>query len=174
MAVIPVPLAWYRIGNESGPHVPIDYLDQVQALTPYAQAMPAALRDLPKATFTMGLHYQRMCERLGDSPMHTILQRLSANSRKGDRVSLLADEGALLLAVHQMPARSRKKLALMLDGWLEYSLARSQLPPPGFQRISHIARQLVRGYYHRYGHGIGSALRDLRKPATPGLQREEN
>ncbi|MBV8055123.1 MAG: glycosyltransferase, partial [Deltaproteobacteria bacterium] len=167
MEVIPVPLVWYRFEDESGPHVPINYLDQVQALTPYAQAMPAALRDLPKAAFTMGLHYQRMCERLGDSPMHTILRHLSANRKGGSQVSELADEGALLRAVNQMSARSRKKIALMLDGWLEYSAARARLPPPGFQRISHIARQLVRGHYHRYGHGFGSALRDLRKPARP-------
>jgi O-antigen biosynthesis protein len=170
MEVIPVPLAWYRIEDESGPRVPINYLDQVQALTPYAQAMPAALRDLPKATFTMGLHYQKMCERLGDSPLHTILRHLSANRKGGNQISRLVDEGALILAVNQMPARSRKKIALMLDGWLEYSSARSRLPPPGLQRISHIARQLVRGHYHRYGHGFGSALRDLRKPARPGKQ----
>jgi len=168
MEVIPVALAWYRIGDELDPHFLINYLDQVQALTPYAQAMPAALRDLPKATFTMGLHYQRMCERLGDSPIHTILRRLSANRNGGNRISGLADEGALLRAINQMPARSRKKIALMLDGWLEYSSARARLPPPGFQRISHIARQLVRGHYHRYGHGFGSALRDLRKPARQG------
>ena len=172
--VIPIPLAWYRICNESAPHVPLDYLDQLQALTPYAQAMPAALRDLPKAAFTMGLHYQRICERLGDSPTRTILQRLAANRKSGNQVSVLADEGALLLAVKQMPARARRRIASMLDGWLEYSSARSQLPPPGFQRISHIARQLARGHYHRYAHGFGSAFRDLRKPSQPRQQRGEN
>jgi len=87
---------------------------------------------------------------------------------------VLADEGALLLAVKQMPTRARKKIASVLDGWLEYSSARSQLPPPGFQRISHIARQLVRGHYHRYAHGFGSAFRDLRKPSQPRQERGEN
>ncbi|MBV8357670.1 MAG: glycosyltransferase [Deltaproteobacteria bacterium] len=170
MEVIPVPLVWYRIGDESGPHAPINYLDQVQALAPYAQAMPAALRDLPKAAFTTGLHYQRMRERMGDSPIHSILRRLSANRNEGNQVSGLADEGALLRTINQMPSRSRKKIVLMLDGWLDYSSARARLPPPGFQRLSHIARQLVRGHYHRYGHGFGSALRDLRKPARPEKQ----
>jgi glycosyltransferase involved in cell wall biosynthesis len=171
MEVIPLPLAWYRVLDESGLHAPIDCLDQVQALKPYAQAMPVDLRDLPKAAFTMGLYYQRMREWLGDSPMRAILQRVSAN---GDQRSTLADEGALLMAVNQMPARSRKKIASVLDGWLQYSSARSQLPPPGFQRLSHITRQLVRGHYHRYGHGFGSALRDLRKPAEPRRKRGEN
>jgi len=174
MEVIPIPLAWYRIWNESGPHVPLDYLDQLQALTPYAQAMPPALRDLPKAALTMRLLYQRMCERLGDNPARTILQRLAVNRKSGNQVSVLADEGALLLAVKQMPTRARKKIASVLDGWLEYSSARSQLPPPGFQRISHIARQLVRGHYHRYAHGFGSAFRDLRKPSQPRQERGEN
>jgi glycosyltransferase involved in cell wall biosynthesis len=168
--VIPVPLAWYRIGEQSGANVPIEYLEQVQALSPYAQAMPAFLRDLPKAMFTMGLLYQKMRERLGDNSMHTILHRLSENRKNGRPVSVLADEGALLLALDHMPVRSREKLALMLDGWLEYASARSQLPPPGFRRIAHIARQLVRGHYHRYGHGLGSALRDLRKPASSKQQ----
>ena len=128
--VLPVPLAWYRIQDKSLPNVQAEYLDQVQALTPYAQAMPTLLQDLPKAMFTMGLHYQRMCERLGDNPIHTILQRHSQNRKSGgDPASVFADEGALLQAVNQMPARSREKLALVLDGWLEYSSARSQLPP---------------------------------------------
>jgi O-antigen biosynthesis protein len=174
MEVIPLPLVWCRMSDESDLNSPTDYLAQVQALTPYTQAMPSALRDIPKAAFTMGLHCQRMRERLGNSPMHTILQRLSANHKGADGVSARTDEGALLLAVDQMPARPRKKIASMLDGWLEYSAARSRLPPPGFQRISHIARQLMRGHYHRYGHGLGSALRDLRKPAQSRQQRREN
>ena len=174
MEVIPIPLAWYRIWNESGPHVPLDYPEQLQALTPYAQAMPPALRDLPKAALTMRLLYQRMCERLGDNPARTILQRLAVNRKSGNQVSVLADEGALLLAVKQMPTRARKKIASVLDGWLEYSSARSQLPPPGFPRISHIVRQLLRGHYHRYAHGFGSAFRDLRKPSQPRQERGEN
>jgi hypothetical protein len=106
--------------------------------------------------------------------MHAILQRLSANHKGANGVSARTDEGALLLAIDQMPARSRKKIASVLAGWLEYSAARSRLPPPGFQRISHIARQLMRGHYHHYGHGFGSALRDLRKPAQSRQQTREN
>jgi glycosyltransferase involved in cell wall biosynthesis len=171
MEVIPIPLAWYRIQDESGPHVPIDYPDQLRAVAPYTEAMPDALRELPKAALTMSLHYQKMCERLGDNQTRTILQRLSANRKSGNRASVLADEGALLLTVKEMPARVRKKIGSVLDGWVEYSSARSQLPPPGFQRISHIARQLVRGHYHRYAHGFGSALRDLRRPSPPSQQK---
>jgi glycosyltransferase involved in cell wall biosynthesis len=174
MEVIPLPLVWWRLRDESDLNAPTDYLAQVQALLPYTQAMPAALHDLPKAAFTMGLHYHRMRERLGDSPMHAILQRLSMNHKAVNGAAARTDDGALLLAADQMPARPRRKIASMLDGWLEYSAARSRLPPPGFQRISHIARQLMRGHYHRYGHGFGSALRDLRKPAQSKQHGREN
>jgi len=171
MEVVAAPLAWYRISDQSGPCVPMEYLEQVRALRPYAQLMPAALRDLPKAALTMGLHYQRLYKRLGDSRVHAIFQRLSMNRNNGNWNSAATDEGALLLVVNQMPKRARKKIASMIDGWLEYSSARSQLPARGLQRISRITRQLVRGHYHRYAHGFGSALRDLRKPSNPASKR---
>ena len=172
--VIPTPLVWYRLREESERLPAIEYLDQIQALTPYARAMPTLLRDLPKAALTMGLHCQRMNERLSKSPMYPMLQRLSEYRKNDDGVLMLGDEGALLQVMNQMPARSRKRIASVLDGWLEYSSARSQLPPPGLRRLSHIARQLVRGHYHRYAHGFGSALRDLRKPTAPIPQRGSN
>jgi hypothetical protein len=106
--------------------------------------------------------------------MFPMLQRLSENRKNDDGVSVLGDEGALLQVMNQMPARSRKKIVSLLDGWLEYSTARSGLPPPGLRRLSHIARQLVRGHYHRYGHGFGSALRDLRKSTGLIQQRGSN
>jgi hypothetical protein len=173
LEVIPAPLLWQRVGDKSDQRIsPADYHEQLQALTPYAQAMPPMLCDLPKAAFTMGLHYQRMSERLGNSPLQTMLRRLGAN-RKGSNLDL-ADEGALLRTLNQMPSRARDQIAIILDGWLEYSTARSRLPPPGFRRIAHIARQLLRGHYHRYGHGLGSAWRDLRKPVQSRTQKGDN
>jgi O-antigen biosynthesis protein len=165
MEVIPAPLAWYRVSDESGPHLPLDYLDQVRALTPYAEAMPEVLHDLPKAALTMGLHYQRLHQRLDESRARAILQERAVNLKSHKWDSVVSHEGALLQAINAMPRRSRKRIASMVDGWLEHSRSRAQLPPPGFQRLSQIIRQLLRGRYHRYAHGFGSALRDLRKPA---------
>lgn len=165
MEVIPVALAWHRISDESGARATIEYRDQLQAITPYAREMPAALRDLPAAALTMWLHYQNCSKRLHDSPAHTILQRLSTSRNQHNGNWGIADEGAFLLALNRMPRRARQKIASLLDGWLEYSSARAQLPPSGLPRLSLIARQLVRGHYHRYAHGFGSALRDLRKPS---------
>jgi O-antigen biosynthesis protein len=170
MEVIPVPLAYYRISNQSGPDVPVDYLDQAQALAPYAQAMPPALRDLPKAALTMGLLCQMMYKRFGEDAARVVLQRQWANRNTSRGDSVAGHEGAMLLTINQMPRGVRKKMASILDGWLEYSAARAQLPPFGLHRISHIARLLMRGHYHRYAHGFGSALRDLRKPSPPRWQ----
>jgi glycosyltransferase involved in cell wall biosynthesis len=172
--VIPAPLAWYRISEESGPQVSIDYMDQVKALTPYAQAIPAELQELPKAAFTMGWQYRRMNQRLGDKAARAILERRPADRRQGKWDSILAHEGALLMAINQMPRRSRRQIASLLDGWLEYSSARAQLPPARFQRITHIMWQVVRGRYHRYGHGFGSAFRDLRKHSSLVQRRVED
>jgi glycosyltransferase involved in cell wall biosynthesis len=171
LEVIPLPLAWYRIRDNSGPHVPIEYNDQVRAVTPYAESMPADLRDLPKAALTMKLHYERLYglahERLGDSAALTMIQKRLSTSDKSNGVSLLDDEGLLLLIVKEMPARARKSMASALDAWLGYSSTRSHLPPSRLRRIPRIARELFRGHYHRFAHGFGSALRDLRRPPKP-------
>jgi glycosyltransferase involved in cell wall biosynthesis len=173
MEVIAVPLGWYRISSESGPCSLIDYLDQVSAVAPYAQLMPCVLRDLPRVALTMGLQYQAVYERLADSPAYAVLQRLS-EQRAGNGDSATADESVLLPILNRMPKRARKKILSLLEGWLEYSSARSRLPAHSLQRLSHIARQLIRGHYHRYAHGLGSALRDLRRPSNVGSQMEEN
>jgi O-antigen biosynthesis protein len=174
MEVVAIPLGWYRISSELGPCPPIDYLDQVSAVTPYTQLMPWVLRDLPGAALTMGLQYKAVYKRLADSPGYAVLQHLSGQWGTGDGDSVAADEGALLPIINRMPRRARKKIVSLLEGWLEYSSARSRIPARGIPRVSHIARQLIRGHYHRYGHGLGSALRDLRKASKLGSQMEEN
>jgi len=159
-------------GDEGRTCLPI--AEEVEALAPYAQEMPPPREDLPKAALTVWLHYHRFLKHFGDPAAYAILQRLAVNSNKPNGEWILSDEGALLLAVNRMPRRARRKIASTLHGWLEYSAARAQLPPPGLQRIWHIARQLLRGHYHRYAHGFGSAFRDLRKPSQPRQQRGEN
>jgi O-antigen biosynthesis protein len=150
LQVIPRALAWCRIPDDSEPHVRIDYKDQVRALAPYAEAMPAALRDLPKAALTMKFHYEYFY-----------------GLAHGNETSLL-DDKAILSIVKEMPAQARKRFISALEAWLEYSSARSHLPARRLQRLPRIARQLLRGRYHRFAHGFGSALRDLRKAPKPG------
>jgi hypothetical protein len=171
LEVIPRTLARCSVVKDSGPHLPMRYNEQIRALTPYADLMPAVLRDLPKAAFTMKLHYERVYglahDRLGESAERILIRgRLSAGQRD-DNIKLLDDESLLVPTLREMPERARKPIARALDAWLDYSSARSHLPTSRFKRASQIARQLLKGHYHRFAHGFGSALRDLRKPAKP-------
>jgi len=136
--------------------------------------MPVVLRDLPKTALTVGLQYQAVYQRLADSPSYAALKRLSGKRGAGNGEWATAEEIALLPILNRMPRRARKKIISLLDGWLEFSNARDRFPARGVQRLSQITRQLVRGRYHRYGHGLGSALRDLRRSSKLGSQMEEN
>jgi glycosyltransferase involved in cell wall biosynthesis len=160
--VVPAALGWHRVLDKSEADAGIDYLGQLEAINPYEAKMPALLRGLPTAALTMGLHYQTLLRRFAQSPAGNLLYRLSVARERRDGDFSGVDEGALLWAINQMPKRARVKLASLLDGWLEYSAARSELSPPGWRRVWQIGRQLARGHYHRYGHGWGTALRDLR------------
>jgi len=61
-----------------------------------------------------------------------------------------------------------RRLARMLDDWLNYQERRSTLPTQRLKRIPAVMSLLLTGRYHRFGHGIGTAFRDIRKrqPAT--------
>jgi glycosyltransferase involved in cell wall biosynthesis len=142
LEVVPRSLVWYRVRDSSGPNARMEYSDQVRALTPYAEVMPASLQGLPIAALTMKLHYERLYG--------------------------LAYEG---LIVKQMSESGQQKIASLLNAWLDYSSMRSNLPQHRFERILHITRQLVRGRYHRFAHGFGSALRDLRRRPSQHSKR---
>jgi len=159
--VIPVALGWHWVRESDGGQV-VDALEQLEAIKPYVGEMPSLLQGLPAAALTIGALYQTLLRRFAESPARQLLYRLSLAraSREGDWNSL--DEGALIWAINQMPKRARVKLASLFNGWLEYSAARSELSPFAWRRAWQIARQLARGHYHRYGHGFGTALRDLR------------
>ncbi|MGH7913312.1 MAG: hypothetical protein ACREPW_01500 [Candidatus Binataceae bacterium] len=54
--------------------------------------------------------------------------------------------------------------ASALNAWLDYRSIRSNMPERRLKRLPNIIHLLVRGRYHRFAHGFGSALRDLRRP----------
>ena len=91
-----------------------------------------------------------------------------ANSR-GELLSSRDEELAMLL-MKRLTAHGRGKIASLLAAWIDYSATRSNLPESRIQRIPLIARQLLRGRYHRFSHGLGSAFRDLRKPPPVWFQ----
>jgi hypothetical protein len=107
--------------------------------------MPFPLRDLPNAALLFARLYE---------------------------LPLFSDEELAVLLVKRLAAHGQRKTASLLRAWLDYSSARSRLPEHRIRRIPLIAQQLLRGGYHRFAHGFGSVLRDLRKPAAiaHGLQ----
>ena len=97
-------------------------------------------------------------------------QQYSLANNSGELPSF-SDEELTALLVKRLAAHGHRRAASLLRAWLDYSSARSSLPAGRLQRIPLIARQLLRGGYHRFGHGFGSALRDLRRPALVGYRR---
>jgi len=167
LEVVPRPLVWHRFRDNSGLHVQMEYHDQVGAVTPYAEVMPIALRDLPKAALTMKLHYERQYG-LAHEGFRDDELIAARGQQKFESVSTilsrLDDEELLPLIVKQLAERGHDKLGAVLSAWLDYSSSRANLPPSRYERIPRIAGQLVKGRYHRFAHGFGSALRDLRRP----------
>ncbi len=146
LEVVPRPLVWYRLPDGADLSLRAEYYDHLRAVTPYAEAMPGLLRDLPRAAVTMKLHYERQ---YGLSHSH---------------------EAILASLQRQLVAGGHAKVASILNAWFDYSSSRSNLPERRLQRLSIVARHLLRGHYHRFAHGFGSALRDLRKPANAEAQ----
>ena len=144
LEVVPRALVWYRVPDNSGLRLRAEYCDHVHAVRPYAEAMPFPLRDLPNAALLFASLYE---------------------------LPLFSDEELAVLLVKRLAAHGQRKTASLLRAWLDYSCARSNLSERRIRRIPLIVQQLLRGGYHRFGHGFGSALRDLRKPAIArGLQ----
>jgi len=155
LEVVPRPLLWSRVPDDSISRLGAEYDDHFRAITPYVEAMPFALRELPSAALTMKMQYER--------------QYGLANSN--GTLPSFSDEQLTVLLEKRLAAHGNRRLSAVLRAWLEYGSARRSLPPGRLQRIPLIARQLFRGRYHRFGHGFGSALRDLRRPALAGYRR---
>lgn len=169
--VIPRSLAWRRVRGNEGLNFRAEYRDQIRAVRPYAKAMPAALEHLPDAALTMSFHYEHFYglarERLEGDRLRAQAREQLAEARKKRETLLLENEALVLKLIRQMPDRAREHLSSALERWVEYSAVRSQLPPRRVSRVPLIVRQLLKGNYHLFAHGIGSALRDLGKSPKP-------
>ena len=155
LEVVPKSLAWYRVDNVAsleGANGNGDG-DEIHRLRPYLQAMPPAFRDLLKMSLTLS--------RQGG--------RAPAAPSNGHDASLLSEEELLRMVRERLAMGGNRRIAAFLKEWMDYNAARVNLPKLRLERLPYVVRELFKGNYHRFGHGFGSALRDLRRaPKLPG------
>ena len=149
LEVIPRALAWYRVENPSKPDGVNANGDGTRRLKPYLEAMPAEFRDLLRVALSMRLQPN------GHPPAASY------------RIPLNDEELLRLVRERLNSSGSHRRIAHILNEWIDYSSARMNMPAGRWQRLPYIARQLMKWRYHRFAHGFGSALRDLRKPPRP-------
>jgi len=159
LEVVPRMLAWYRVdngadldggGNGNG--------GETRRLRPYLQAVPPDFRILLKLSLTL------------------IRQsvRISTAASNGHHAALLSEAELLEIVRERLTKGGNRRIALFLKEWTDYNAARVSLPKRRLERVPHVVRELFKGHYHRFAHGFGSALRDLRRaPRSSGLAPEE-
>jgi glycosyltransferase involved in cell wall biosynthesis len=146
LELVPRALVWYRIQENSFLRSTNEYENVMRCMRPYLEAVPAPLRDMVR--LALGLNMQR--------------ERVSHFSN-----GHLSDAALLAMTEQRLTQAGHHRFASFMKAWMEYSQARQNMPPRRLERLPHIARLLMLGRYHRYGHGLGSAYRDLRKPPRP-------
>ncbi|MGH7913624.1 MAG: glycosyltransferase family 2 protein, partial [Candidatus Binataceae bacterium] len=151
LEVVPRALAWYGVDNGAGLNGALgdgSNGNETRRLRPYLQAMPPAFRDLLKLSLTLS-------RRQSD---HAPIA-----ASNGDRAALLSDKELLGAVRMRLAMGGNRRVALFLKEWTDYNDVRVHLPKRRLERLPHVARELFKGNYHRFGHGFGSAFRDLRR-----------
>jgi O-antigen biosynthesis protein len=152
LEVVPQALVWYRLHESSFLRTTSEYDNMMRSLRPYLEAVPASLRDLLRVALGMQMQLEREQRRIANNNNNNVY---------------LGNEELLRLARDRLTETGHGRLATYLENWMDYVSVRKNLPARRLERLPHVARQLVRGRYHRFAHGIGSAFRDLYKPSKP-------
>jgi hypothetical protein len=134
-----------QINRELGP---VEIL-MIRRLRPYLQAMPPAFRDLLKLSLILSQQTDRASTAVSD----------------GHHAALLSESELLRIVRERLTLGGNRRIASLLKEWTDYNAVRVNLPERCLERFPHIARELFKGNYHRFAHGFGSALRDLRRSA---------
>ena len=158
LETVPRALTWHRVCGGSIPKTTFaEHAVRMRALRPYLETLPPELRDvLPYALASIA----------GDRDGHPDDQRSMVAKDKvaDDRGEAVLDDAELRRLIQRAAADGHQPLASALNAWLDYRAIRSSMPERRVKRLPGIVHLLVRGHYHRFAHGIGSALRDLRRP----------
>ena len=139
LEVVPRALVSYRVQKTSMLSSTLEYDNRMRALRPFLDMVPPPFKDV--VSLAMGA-------------LHIGFDGTSAHSGNG------SNNHTGNLDLNRLP----KYLVTSIEQWTNYCEARHNLPPRRLNRISYVMGMLLRGDYHRFSHGFGSALRDLRKP----------
>ena len=176
LETVPRALAWHRVRDETALKTAAgEHASRRRAMRPYLEALPAALKDvLPYA--------HSMQQRLERTALASSNQLRSARPEIQDQPAIAAagadgldnhssgnghrslDDEELRRLIRHAAADGHQPLVFALNAWMDYRSTRSSMPEHRLKRLPGIIHLLVRGRYHRFAHGFGSALRDLRRP----------
>ena len=149
LEVVPKALAWYRVDNPAILNTAGNNGNgnETRRLRPYLQAMPPAFRELVKLSLTLS--------RQND--------RTSVTISNGPDARLLSEAELLGIVQQRLMMGGNRRIASFLKEWTDYNAVRANLPQRRMERLPRVVRELFKGNYHRFAHGFGSALRDLRR-----------
>jgi glycosyltransferase involved in cell wall biosynthesis len=149
LEVVPKALAWYRVDNPAVLNSAGNNGNgnETRRLRPYLQAMPPAFRELVKLSLTLS--------RQND--------RTSVTISNGPDARLLSEAELLGIVQQRLMMGGNRRIASFLKEWTDYNAVRANLPQRRMERLPRVVRELFKGNYHRFAHGFGSALRDLRR-----------
>jgi len=155
LEVVPKALAWYRVdiadvngANGKG--------NEISHLRPLLQPMPPIFRDLLKLSLMM--------RRQGDRAQYTY---------NGHQAVYASDAELMRVVQERLAIGGNRRIASFLKEWTDYNTVRANLPTRRLERLPCVVRELFKGNYHRFAHGLGSALRDLRRaPKLPACSQD--
>ena len=177
LETVPRALAWRRVRDDMALKTAAgEYASRMRAMRPYLEALPAALKDVLPYAQSMQQRLERTASdqssdqdcgaqpEIQDRPVIAAVSADGSGNHASGNGHRSLDDEELRQLIRQAAADGHQPLVSALKAWMDYRSMRSGMPERRLQRLPDIIHLLVRGRYHRFAHGFGSALRDLRRP----------
>jgi glycosyltransferase involved in cell wall biosynthesis/GT2 family glycosyltransferase len=172
LETVPRALAWRRVSGPSAPKPAArEYAERMRALQPYLEVLPRGLCDA--LSYAQGMQYriERSDSDSGSGegasaegePLGAVAAMIATSMACSDRIADRTSADDHPTGERKIRGRVDRKVHRSI-AWQDYRSTRSNLPERRLKRLPGIIHLLVRGRYHRFAHGLGSALRDLRRP----------
>jgi hypothetical protein len=183
LETVPRALAWHRVRDETALKTAAgEHASRMRAMRPYLEALPPTLKDVLPYAQSMQQRLERAMleplpnQRFGAQPEiqpesqdgqiqnHPAIGADGLDNHASGNGHKSLDDEELRRLIRHAAADGHRPLVSALNAWMDYRSIRSGMPERRLQRVPGIIHLLVRGRYHRFAHGFGSALRDLRRP----------